>query len=134
MEKANPVNFIFKGKAHFDVQNPIIGLLAAHVSNNEKVTFEQIEKAPATKDVTISERLQKLKKFNNKNNNDDDNYDDDNDENGDLTRLPTPPSFPPINNELDSEFDSDDEKLTPTQIFLLNKPQKEKLVVAVGKN
>ena len=42
--------------------------------------------------------------------------------------------FPPKNNEFDSEFDSDDEKLTPTQKFLLDKPQKEKLAVAVGKN
>ena len=42
--------------------------------------------------------------------------------------------FPPKNNEFDSEFDSHDEKLTPTQKFLLDKPQKEKLAVAVGKN
>ena len=119
MEKPNPVNVIFKDKAHFDVQNPIISLLAAQVSNNEIAMFEQIKKAPSTKDVTISKRLEKLKKFNNKNNNDDDG-------NGDLSHLPTLPSFPPKNNEFDSEFDSDTKKLTPTQ--------KEKLAVTVGEN
>ena len=127
MEKPNPVNVIFKDKAHFDVQNPIISLLAAQVSNNEIVMFEQIKKAPSTKDVTISKRLEKLKKFNNKNNNDDDgNDDDDDDGNGDLSHLPTLPSFPPKNNEFDSEFDSDDKKLTPIQKFILDKPQKRK--------
>ena len=116
MKKPNPVNVIFKDKVHFDVQNPIIALLAAQVSNNEKAIFEQIKKAPSTKDVTISKRLEKLKKFNNKNNNDDDgNDDDDDDGNGDLSHLPTLPSFPPKNNEFDSEFDSDTKKLTPTQ-------------------
>ena len=135
MKKPNPVNVIFKDKVHFDVQNPIVGLLAAQVRNNEKAIFEQVEKAPSTKEVTISERLEKLKKFNNKNNSDNnDNDDDDDDGNGDLPRLPTLPSFPPKNNEFDSEFDSDDKKLTPIQKFLLDKPQKEKLAVAVGEN
>ena len=135
MKRPNPINVIFKDKAHFDVQNPVIGLLAAQVSNNEKAIFEQIKKAPSTKDVTISERLEKLKKFDNKNNNDDDDSDDnDDDGNGDLPRLSTLPSFPPKNNEFDNEFDSDDEKLTPIQKFLLDKPQKEKLTVAVGEN
>ena len=134
MKKPNPVNVIFKDKAHFDVQNSIIGLLAVQVSNNEKAIFEQIKKAPSAKDVTISETLEKLKKFNKKNNNDDDDNDDDNDGNGNLLRLPTLPSFPPKNNEFDGEFDSQDEKLTPIQKFLLDKPQKEKLGVAVGEN
>ena len=131
MKKPNPVNVIFKDKVHFDVQNPIIALLAAQVSNNEKAIFEQIKKAPSTKDVTISERLEKLKKSNNKNNNDNDDNDDDDDGNGDLSRLPTLPLFPPKNNEFDSEFDSDDEKLTPTKKFLLDKSQKEKLMVMI---
>ena len=60
MKKANPVKVIFKDKPHFDVQNPIIGLLAAQVSNNEKTIFEQMKKAPSTKDVIISEKLKKL--------------------------------------------------------------------------
>ena len=132
-KKPNPVNVIFKDKEHFDVQNPIIGSLAAQVSNNEKAIFEQIKKAPSTKDVTIFERLEKLKKFNNKNNNEYDVNDDD-DGNNDLPRLWTPPSLPPKNNEFDSEFDSDNKKLTPTQKFLLDKPQKERLAVAVGEN
>ena len=131
-KKPNPVNVIFKDKEHFDVQNPIIGSLAAQVSNNEKAIFEQIKKAPSTKDVTIFERLEKLKKFNNKNKNDYDDNDDDG--NNDLPRLWTPPSLPPKNNEFDCEFDSDNKKLTPTQKFLLDKPQKERLAVVVGEN
>ena len=140
MKRPNPVNVIFKDKAHFDVQNPIISSLAAQVSNNEKAMFEQIKKAPSTKDVAIYERLEQLKNFNNKNNNDgnenddDDDDDDDDDGNGDLPRLLTPPSFPPKNNEFGSDFDSDDKKLIATQKFLLDKPQKEKLAVAVGEN
>ena len=62
MKKPNLVNAMSKDKVHFDVQNPIIGSLAAQVSNNEKAIFEQIKKAPSTKDVTISKRLEKLKK------------------------------------------------------------------------
>ena len=131
MKKPNPLNDIFKDKAHFGIQNPIIGSLAVQFSNNEKAIFEQMKKVPSTKDVTISERLEKFKKFNNKNNNDDDD-DDDNDGNGHLPRLPTPPSFVPKNNEFDSEFDSGNEKLTPAQKFILDKPQKEKLAVTVG--
>ena len=131
MKKSNPVNVIFKGKVHFDVQIPISGSLAAQV--DEKTIFEQIKKAPSTNDVTISERLEKLKKFN-KNNDDDDNDDDDDDGNGARPRLPTPPSFTPKNNDFDSEFDSDHKTLTPTQQFLLDKPQKQKLAVAVGGN
>ena len=134
MKKPNPVNVIFKDKAHFDVQNPIIGSLAAQLINNEKVIFEQIKKAPSTKDITISERLEKLKKFDNKNNSDDDIDDDNDDGNGDLPSLPTPPLFVPKNNEFNSEFDFDNQKFTLTQKFLLDKPQKEKLAVAVGEN
>ena len=95
MKKPNPINVIVKDKAHFDVQNPIIGLHVVQVSNNEKAIFEQIKKAPPMKDVTISERLQKLKKFNNKNskNNNDDNNDGDDDGNDDLSHLPTPLHF-----------------------------------------
>ena len=85
-----------------------------------------MKKTPSTKDVTISKRLEKLKKINKKNNNDDDG-DDNDDGNGDLPLLPTSrSSFIPKNNEFDSEFDSDDEKLIPTQKFLLDKPQKRK--------
>ena len=133
-EKPNPVNFTFKDKAQFDVQNPIIGLLAVQVSNNEKAVFEIIKKEPSTKDVTISKRLEKLKKCNNKHNNDSSDGDNDDDDDGDFLGLPTPPSLVSRSNEFDSEFDSDDKKLTPTQKFFLVKPQKEKLAVAVGEN
>ena len=109
-------------------------MLAVQVSNNEKAVFEIIKKEPSTKDVTISKRLEKLKKCNNKHNNDSSDGDNDDDDDGDFLGLPTPPSLVSRSNEFDSEFDSDDKKLTPTQKFLLVKPQKEKLAVAVGEN
>ena len=118
MKKPDPVNVVSKDKAHFD---PIIGSLAAPLSNNEEAIFEQIKKDQQER----SERSAKLKRFNNKNNNDDDDNDDD-DGGGDLPCLLTPPLFPLKNNEFDSEFDSDDKKLAPTQKFLLDKPQKRK--------
>ena len=109
-------------------------MLAVQVSNNEKAVFEIIKKEPSTKDVTISKRLEKLKKCNNKHNNDSSDGDNDDDDDGDFLGLPTPPSLVSRSNEFDSEFDSDDKKLTPTQKFLLDKPQKEKLAIAVGEN
>ena len=118
MKKPDPVNVVSKDKAHFD---PIIGSLAAQLSNNEEAIFEQIKKDQQER----SERSAKLKRFNNKNNNDDDDNDDD-DGGGDLPCLLTPSLFPLKNNEFDSEFDSDDKKLAPTQKFLLDKPQKRK--------
>ena len=36
----------------------MIGSLAEQVSNNEEAIFQQIKKAPSTKDVTISQRLE----------------------------------------------------------------------------
>ena len=54
MKKPNPVNVIFKNNVHFDVQNPIIGLLVVQVSNNEKAIFEQIKKALQQKMSTYS--------------------------------------------------------------------------------
>ena len=41
MEKPNPLNVFVKDRVHFDVQNPIIGSLAAQVSNNEKQYFNK---------------------------------------------------------------------------------------------
>ena len=93
-------------------------MLAVQVSKNEKALFEIVKRAPSKKDVTISKRLEKLKKCNNKHNNDrddSDNDDDDDDGNGDVLRLATPSSPVSKSNEFDSEFDSDNKTLTPTQ-------------------
>ena len=54
MKKPNSVNVIFKDNVHFDVQNPIIGLLVVQVSNNDKAIFEQIKKVLQQKMSTYS--------------------------------------------------------------------------------
>ena len=37
MKKPNPIDFVFKDKAKFDVQNPIIGLLFEQITKNKKI-------------------------------------------------------------------------------------------------
>ena len=78
--------------------------------------------------MNIAERLEPLKQFNRKNNNGND--DDDS--------PPPPPNFgrPPYYSPSPSKDDSDIEgDLNLTQKFLLgDRPQKEKMAVAVGEN
>ena len=65
MKKSNPANVmycIFKDKVHFDVQNPIIGSLAAKVSNNEKPIFEQIKKSTFNERCYHIRKIRKVKK------------------------------------------------------------------------
>ena len=64
MKKPNPIDVIFREKAKFRVQNPIIGSLVAQVQEsktNEKVILNQISGAPSTKDIELEERLAKLR-------------------------------------------------------------------------
>ena len=64
MKKPNPIDVVFKGKAKFDVQNPIIDSLVAQVQENktnEKATLNQISGAPSTKDIELAEHLAKLR-------------------------------------------------------------------------
>ena len=87
--------------------------------------------APSAKDVYIAERLAKLKDVNN---DDDDNF-----------PLPPPPPPPPSTSpgyfcsrrtaESDDDYNNDDGRdLTPTQRFLFNKPQQERIAIAVGES
>ena len=61
MKKSNPVNVIFKGKVHFDVQIPISGSLAAQV--DEKTIFEQIKKSTFNKRCHHIRKIRKVKKI-----------------------------------------------------------------------
>ena len=36
MKKPNPIDYVFKDKAKFDVQNPVVGSLFAQVNENKK--------------------------------------------------------------------------------------------------
>ena len=97
MNKPTATNFMFKDKAKFDIQNPIIGSLYNEVltdKQKEKRLLENIDKALNLKDIEIQKRLDNLKKFEG---GIDDNDDDDDDNKG-----PKPPA--PGNNNLFDPF------------------------------
>ena len=80
MNKPTATNFIFKDKAKFDIQNPIIGSLYNEIltdKQKEEGILKQIAKAPNLKDIEIKKRLENLKKFENGIDDDDDDDDDD---------------------------------------------------------
>ena len=98
MNKPTATNFMFKDKAKFDMQNPIIGSLYNEVltdKQKEKKLLEDINKAPDLKDIEIQKRLDNLKKFEGGIDDDDDDDDDDN-------KGPKPPA--PGNNNLFDPF------------------------------
>ena len=135
MKKSNPIDVIFKDKAKFNTQNPIIGTLLT-IGTLLKGAPTQIESGKIRngkpiENQLIAEPLEQLRENNRKNNNEDDGNHDEN---------PSPPSAPPsfilplyyppslsIDNE-DSDIGND---LNSTQKFLLgDTPQQEKNAVA----
>ena len=55
---------VFKNKAKFDVQNPVVGSLIAQVQENKakkKAYLKQLGQAPAVVDIDIGRRLQELR-------------------------------------------------------------------------
>ena len=123
MRKPNPIDVVFKDKAKFDTQNPVIGKLLSQIQTdkNDKALQKQLEKAPSIKDLKIAEKLEHLKQFNNDNNNNDD------DDNDDAPFIPPPQllssPFPPP--AYPSSIDSDEgniEDENPVQKFLLGGP------------
>ena len=73
----SPIDFVFKDKAKFDVQNPIIGLLFEQITKNKKkeVVRKLLNASTAQKD-TKSE-LEKIAEFSRKIRKDDGDVDDD---------------------------------------------------------
>ena len=63
MKTSNLIDVVFKDKAKFDTQNPIIGALLTQIQS-EKTNQKAIER-----DLNIAERLERFKQFNRKNNN-----------------------------------------------------------------
>ena len=93
MSKPTATSFMFRDKAKFDIQNPIIGSLYNEVltdKQKEKKQLENIAKAPDLKDIDIQKRLDALKKF-------EGGIDDDDDDNN----LPPKPPSPGNNNLFD---------------------------------
>ena len=62
MKKSNPIDVVFKDKAKYDTQNPIIETLLTEIesgkSKNEKAIENQLKGAPSIKDLMIVERLE----------------------------------------------------------------------------
>ena len=126
MHKPTVTNFMFRDKAKFDIQNPVIGSLYNQLltkKQKEKLELEAIGKAPSVKDIDIQKRLDDISKFNlgikDNNDNDDDDDNDNNDNNSGRLPLfsPTPPSTPST--------------LSETQRFLLDGGN-ERVAEAIG--
>ena len=120
MRKPNAIDVVFKDKAKFDTQNPVIGKLLSQIQTdkNDKALQKQLEKAPSFKDLKIAEKLEHVKQFNNNN---------DDDDNDDAPFIPPPQllssPFPPP--AYPSSIDSDESNIedeNPVQKFLLGRP------------
>ena len=100
MRKPTATNFMFKDKAKFDIQNPVIGSLYNQLlteKQKEKLELETIGKAPSIKDIDIKKKLDDLNRFNLGIKKDDDNDDDDDDDNNNNN---TGRNIPPPRNNL----------------------------------
>ena len=155
MGKPTATSFMFKEKAKFDIQNPIIGSLYNEVltdKQKERRQIEEIGKAPSITDLNIQKRLDALKKFEEGIDDDDDDDDDDNNNNNNrgnnnlndpFARLPDlpdkPPGTPPPNPGLPTppatpgpssikKFLLDETKDKNSSVLELEKPSSSKTV------
>ena len=155
MGKPTATSFMFKEKAKFDIQNPIIGSLYNEVltdKQKERRQIDEIGKAPSITDLNIQKRLDALKKFEEGIDDDDDDDDDDNNNNNNrgnnnlndpFARLPDlpdkPPGTPPPNPGLPTppatpgpssikKFLLDETKDKNSSVLELEKPSSSKTV------
>ena len=101
----NPLDVLFKEKAKFDVQNPIIGSLLEEINKGkvtEKGIISAVKGAPNPKDIKVEDRFNALfdsKKFGPNDHivrlRDDDDDDDDDDNPYDNINFPNIPNFLP---------------------------------------
>ena len=64
MNKLTATNFIFRDKAKFDIQNPVIGTLYNQLltkKQKEKIELEAIGKVPSVKDIDIKKKIRRFK-------------------------------------------------------------------------
>ena len=82
MKKPNPIDFVLKDKAKFDIQNPVIGSLYEQIRKNEKNEFtRKLLKLPTTDaQKEIKSTFEKIVDFSRKIRKDDDNIDIDDDD------------------------------------------------------
>ena len=136
MKKSNPIDAVFKDKAKFDTQIPVIGTLLAQANNEDKkrgkAFLNRLSGAPSITDLNIRKRLQGLKDFNEGRVNDND--DDNNDGGIDTLSPPNPPQihrrdiFPSL---LYTPSGDDDNDLNAAQCFLLQRPQTKRVAEAI---
>ena len=63
MKKPTATNFMFRDKAKFDIQNPVIGTLYGQLLTNkqkEKEELKKINEAPLINDLELKKRLDNL--------------------------------------------------------------------------
>ena len=104
MGKPMATSFMFRDKAKFDIQNPVIGGIYNEILTDKQKENKQINKisqAPDVRDLEIRKRLDNLGKFNSGINDDDDDDDDNNNNNNNnsssnhiIPDFPTPPTTP----------------------------------------
>ena len=83
MKKPNPINFIFKNKDKFDIQNPVIGSLYEQITKNKK--NELAKKLLSTTQEDTKSAFEKMADFSRKIRKDDDVVDVVDDDNVDTT-------------------------------------------------
>ena len=86
MKKLTVTNFMFRDKANFDIQNPVIGTLYGQlltIKQKEKEELKKLNETPSIKYLELKKRLDDLTKYNLgiKDDNDDDDDDDNNNNN-----------------------------------------------------
>ena len=86
MEKPNPIDFVLKDKAKFDIQNPVIGSLYEQIRKNKKNEFaRKLLKLPTTDaQKETKSTFEKIADFSRKIRKDDDNIDIDDDDDDDV--------------------------------------------------
>ena len=102
MVKPTAASFMFRDKAKFDIQNPVIGGIYNEILTDKQKENKQINKislAPDVRDLEIRKRLDNLGKFNSGINDDDDDDDDNNNNNNSSSNhiipvFPTPRTTP----------------------------------------
>ena len=99
----NPLDVLFKEKAKFDIQNPIIDSLLEEINKGkvtEKGRIEAVKGTPNPKDIEVEDRFNKL--FDRKRQGPNDNIvrpdddDDDDDDNDDIDFPNIPDFLPPL--------------------------------------
>ena len=112
----NPLDVVYREKAKFDVQNPIIGDLLKEINKSklsEEEYFKKTKTASDVKDLDIKERFNKIFERSDRKKND--NFLDDNDDDGGDSPPGSPDAPPPP--PMDFDFD---ENLNPFNIDLNN--------------